>query len=236
MGFLKWFAAVALAPAVLAGGVAGAGIAPAAAIEAIDKSGTIYPAQASYTFSGSAGETVTIILESADFDPVLSLLGPDDTEVAFNDDFGGTLNSQIIFTLPADGTYTVVAKSFSGQGGDFDVVVRDANAFEMAYAEAEALVLAEDYPGAIAGFTEAIAIDTQQPSAYLGRAQATLGQVYLEEGDSIQGPEDIPAAARDSVIADFEQAATLLEAKGSGDWAASLREQVELLRGAEQAE
>jgi hypothetical protein len=231
MGFLKWFATVALAPAVLAGGLAGAGTAPAVAIEAIDESGTIYPAQASYTFKGTAGQTVTIILESVDFDPVLSLLGPDDTEVAFNDDFGGTLNSQIIFTLPTDGTYTVVAKSFSGQGGDFDVVVRDANAFEMAYAKAEALVLAEDYPGAIAAFTEAIAIDGQQPSAYLGRAQATLGQVYLDKGDSIQGPEDIPAEARDSVIADFEQAATLLEASGSGDWAASLREQIELLRG-----
>jgi hypothetical protein len=55
-------------------------------------------------------------LESEAFDPVLSLRGPDDAEIAFNDDFGGTLNSKITIELPEDGVYSVVARSFSGQG------------------------------------------------------------------------------------------------------------------------
>jgi hypothetical protein len=54
--------------------------------------------------------------------------------------------------------------------------------------------------------------------------------VYFEQGETIEGPEDIPQKARELVIIDFEQAATLLEASGSEDWAASLREQADVLR------
>ena len=100
----------------------------------------------------------------------------------------------------------------------------------MTSAEAEALILVEDYPGAIVAYTKAIEIDPTQPAAYLGRAQAILGEVYVAEGDAVQGPGDIPPEARERVIADFEQAATLFEESGSPDWAASLREQAEVLR------
>ncbi|WP_155523637.1 pre-peptidase C-terminal domain-containing protein [Nodosilinea nodulosa] len=236
MGFLRLFSggrllsAGLLTPLTLVGLLAGASSAQTDPV--LQETGTIYPAQATYTFDGTTGQSVTITLDSEDFDPVLSLLGPDEAEIATNDDFGGTLNSKIIVELPASGSYTVVAKSFSGQGGDYDLVVRASTEFEMAYAGAEALAMAEDYPGAIAAYTKAIEIDPDQSSAYLGRAQAVLGQVYVEQGDAIQAPEDIPLEARESVIADFEKAADLLEASGSEDWATSLREQIEVLRGA----
>lgn len=217
-------------PAAMVGLLAGAIALPVRADTVLQEAGTIYPAESTYTFDGTAGQPMTITLESTDFDPVLTLLDASGDEIAFNDDFGGSLNSKIIVTLPADGTYTVVARSFSGQGGDYDLVVRSATEFEVTYAEAEALNLAEDYSGAIATFTQAIEIDPSQSSAYLGRAQAVLSQVYTEQGDAIQGPEDIPLAAREVVIDDFEQAATLLEANGSTDWAASLREQASVLR------
>jgi tetratricopeptide (TPR) repeat protein len=110
--------------------------------------------------------------------------------------------------------------------------VRTATEFEVTYAEAEALTLAEDYAEAIATYTRAIEIDPEQSSAYLGRAQALLGQMYVEQGDAIEGPEDIPLEVRELVIADFEQAATLFEANGSADWADSLRSQAEVLRDA----
>lgn len=222
-----------VAPAALAGLMVGASFLPVRADTVLQEVGTIYPAESTYTFDGKAGQTMTITLESADFDPVLSLLDASESEIASNDDFGGTLNSTIIIALPADGLYTVVAKSFSGQGGDYDLIVRTATEFEATFAKAEALSLAEDFPGAIAAYTEAIEVDPNQSSAYLGRAQAILGQVYLEQGESIAGPEDIPLEARESVIADFEQAATLFEANGSVDWADSLREQAELLRNTE---
>ncbi len=233
MGFLRLFPVEVVAPVALVGLLAGPATLVARADTLLEEAGTIYPAESTYTFEGTAGQVMTITLASEDFDPVLSLTGPDEAEIASNDDFGGTLNSTIIVELPEDGTYTVVARSFSGQGGDYDLVVRTSTEFEVTYAEAEALALAEDYTGAIAAYTEAIAIDPDQSSAYLGRAQAILGQVYVEQGDLVEGPEDIPLEARESVIADFEQAATLFEANGSGDWAASLREQAEVLRNAE---
>jgi tetratricopeptide (TPR) repeat protein len=88
----------------------------------------------------------------------------------------------------------------------------------------------EDYPAAIDAYTSAIALDPDQPSAYLGRAEAYLGQVYLEQGTQIQGPEDIPLSTREAIIADFEAAATLIEVSGPQDWADSLREQADFLR------
>jgi len=206
---------------------------PVQAEPLLQEDGTIMPAQAVYTFDGKAGDVVAILLDSDDFDPVLSLLNSAQEEIASNDDFGASLNSRIIFELPADDQYTVIARSFSGEGGDYSLLVRAATDYEMAYAEAEALVLAENFGDAIAAYSEAIQLDPAQAPAYLGRAQATLGQVYLEQGEALEGPEDIPSEVRESVIADFEQAATLLEAEGSQDWATSLREQVEFLRNIE---
>ncbi len=239
MGFLRLFpvrrlwSAEAVAPAVLVGLLAGAVTVPARAETVLQEAGTIYPAESTYSFDGTAGQSITITLDSPDFDPVLSLLDSSETVIASNDDFGGTLNAKIIITLPADDTYTVVAKSFSGQGGDYDLMVRTSTEFEITYAEAETLALAEDYSEAVVVYTKAIEIDPDQSSAYLGRAQSVLGQVYLDQGEAIEGPGDIPLEARELVIADFEKAADLLEASGSQDWAISLREQADVLRNAD---
>lgn len=196
--------------------------------------GTIVPAESVHTFEGQAGQTVTIILESEDFDTVLTLQNEAGEEIAFNDDFGGSLNSRIVAKLPASGTYRVVARSYSGNGGDFNLVVRFATEYEMALAEADALVTAERYADAVSAYTAAIALDPNQSIGYLGRAQATLSQVYVEQGETMEGPQDIPAAARQSVVADFEKAADLLEAEGDVNWAMSLREQAAFLQGAGQ--
>lgn len=69
-----------------------------------------------YTFEGRAGDVVRIALTSNDFDPYLILLDPDGREIAYDDDGGGGLNSQIRnFELPEDGTYTIVVSSFLTQ-------------------------------------------------------------------------------------------------------------------------
>ncbi len=196
----------------------------------IETGGTIVPAESVHTFEGQAGQTVTIILESEDFDTVLSLQTVTGEEIAFNDDFGGSLNSRIVAELPTSGTYRVVARSYSGNGGDFNLVVRPATEYEVALAKADALSYEERYREAIAAYTAAIAIDPSQAVGYLGRAQATLSQVYLAQGDMIEGPEDIPALARRSVMADFEKAADLVEAEGDVNWANALREQAAFLQ------
>ncbi|MFN8372218.1 MAG: PPC domain-containing protein [Anaerolineae bacterium] len=79
-----------------------------------------------YTFEGSEGDivTITMIDVSAEdsLDPLLILLDPAGTEVTRNDDgdsaIVGQFNSQIRnLTLPADGTYTIIATRFSQETG-----------------------------------------------------------------------------------------------------------------------
>lgn len=199
-------------------------------LEATDK---IIPAEKTYNFEGTQGQQVTVVLNSDDFDPVLSLLDSQGNEVAVNDDFGGSLNSTIILTLPANDTYTVLARSYSGEGGDFDLVIRTSTDFEIAFARGQDLAQQEKYEAAIAAYTEAIGFNPNQPSAYLGRAEAYLGQVSLSQGDALNSPADIPVDIRTAIINDFESAADLIEATGPQDWADELRDQANFLRNVE---
>lgn len=75
-----------------------------------------------YTFQGTAGMLINIRMErlSGDLDTYINLLGPDGTQIAFNDDSselgtrGSILNG---VNLPVDGTYTVVATRYRQQQG-----------------------------------------------------------------------------------------------------------------------
>lgn len=81
---------------------------------------------AEHTFQGNAGQTITISLESSDFDTYLILLGPDDQVVAENDDAtSSTLNSSLTVTLPTSGTYRVIANAYDSSGiGRYLLTVR----------------------------------------------------------------------------------------------------------------
>ncbi|MGF1575799.1 MAG: PPC domain-containing protein [Cyanophyceae cyanobacterium] len=76
-----------------------------------------------YTFEGEEEQSLNILLTSADFDTVVTLLDPDGEEMLFNDDSAGYgLNSRIgPVVLPEAGDYTIVVDSFghhnSGSGG-----------------------------------------------------------------------------------------------------------------------
>lgn len=196
----------------------------------VEEAGTITPAEAVHRFRGEAGDIVTIILESQDFDPVLSLRNSDQEEMATNDDFGGSLNATIIIKLPATDTYTVVSRSFEGNGGDYRILVRPATDYEVFYAQAEELVANQRYAEAIVDYTKAINLDPEQVPAYLGRIQAHLTQLSSDPSLVINDPVDIPPAVRQVVIADLEKAASLIEVEGSTEWGASLRQQAEVLR------
>ncbi|MEB3313749.1 MAG: hypothetical protein VKL98_06335 [Cyanobacteriota bacterium] len=196
----------------------------------VEEAGTITPAEAVHRFRGEAGDIVTIILESQDFDPVLSLRNSAQEEMATNDDFGGSLNATIIIKLPATDTYTVVSRSFEGNGGDYRILVRPATDYEVFYAQAEELVANQRYAEAIVDYTKAINLDPEQVPAYLGRIQAHLTQLSSDPSLVINDPVDIPPAVRQVVIADLEKAASLIEVEGSTEWGASLRQQAEVLR------
>jgi hypothetical protein len=71
------------------------------------------PARA-YTFDATAGTSVNVSLEaeSGSLDTFVALLGPDDSVLVSNDDFGDSTNSSLERTLAVDGTYTVIATRY----------------------------------------------------------------------------------------------------------------------------
>jgi outer membrane protein assembly factor BamB len=75
--------------------------------------GTFYDV---YSFSGTAGQRISILMTSSQFDTFLILNRPDGSPLAANDDGGGGTNSRIppngFITLPVTGTYTIYANAF----------------------------------------------------------------------------------------------------------------------------
>ena len=86
-----------------------------------------------YTFSGTSGQQITIILESREFDPYLILIDPSGARIKENDDISrSNLNARLVLELPNSGIYTVYANSYDAtKGGRYDITVRtnDRSAF-----------------------------------------------------------------------------------------------------------
>ena len=70
------------------------------------------------TFSGNAGDEVTISMYSATGDSYLKLLSPSGSVIAENDDYSD-YDSQVSLTLPESGQYTIIATSY-GDRDTFD--------------------------------------------------------------------------------------------------------------------
>jgi predicted Zn-dependent protease len=83
-----------------------------------------------YTFEGRANQSVSIRLESGDFDVYLILLDPDDRKVAENDDASrDDSNASLTATLPKNGTYKIIVNSYDARGrGRYTLAVSDATA------------------------------------------------------------------------------------------------------------
>ncbi|HEY9737243.1 MAG TPA: trypsin-like peptidase domain-containing protein [Trichocoleus sp.] len=80
---------------------------------------------AEYSFEGRAGQQVRVSLESPDFDTYLLLVDSNNTVVGENDDSAaGTTNSELVVTLPSNGTYSVIVNAFDSSGvGRYRVTV-----------------------------------------------------------------------------------------------------------------
>jgi serine protease Do len=76
-----------------------------------------------YTFSGNAGDRIVITMRSSAFDTYLSLRSAAGGEVANNDDRAdGDTDSEIVFTLPSTGSYTIWANAYeSGSLGSYSL-------------------------------------------------------------------------------------------------------------------
>ncbi|WP_397575928.1 Ig-like domain-containing protein, partial [Sphingorhabdus sp.] len=76
-----------------------------------------------FRVSLTAGVTYTFNLNatSGSYDPYLSLYDSNLTRLAYNDDFGSSLNSQITFTATSSGTYYLQAASFGTDAGTYSL-------------------------------------------------------------------------------------------------------------------
>ncbi|HYJ80612.1 MAG TPA: hypothetical protein VEW03_13450 [Longimicrobiaceae bacterium] len=83
-----------------------------------------------YTYMGRAGERLTILMASSDFDSFVAIGRVEQgmfAELASNDDGEEGLDSVLEFTLPASGTYVIRARSLSGgETGAYTLEVRSA--------------------------------------------------------------------------------------------------------------
>jgi hypothetical protein len=83
------------------------------------------PAEA-WRLTGTAGQRVSIVMVSDDFDTYLYLTGPALGEVLTDDDSGGNLDAKIDVTLPVSGPFTVVAAALSsGSSGAYQIRVEE---------------------------------------------------------------------------------------------------------------
>ena len=78
-----------------------------------------------YTFTGRAGQTLRVNLDSNTMDALVRVTGPGGFAQE-DDDSGELLNAQLDITLPANGTYQVVATTYSaGVTGDYTLRVSE---------------------------------------------------------------------------------------------------------------
>ena len=78
--------------------------------------------QCQFMFSGANTAAVNIIMEKLDsgLDPYIELYDPSGRKVAADDDSAGNYNSAISnYVLRSSGAYTIVAKSYGNQTGEF---------------------------------------------------------------------------------------------------------------------
>lgn len=84
-----------------------------------------------YSFSGTTGQRISILMTSPAFDTFLYLLRPDGSVLEIDDDSGGGTNSRIpagsgFLTLPTTGTYTILANSFdAGATGSYSLTLSE---------------------------------------------------------------------------------------------------------------
>jgi tetratricopeptide (TPR) repeat protein len=90
---------------------------------ALPSDGSLYE---QHTFVGRAGQSVTITVESRDFDTYVALFSPDGKLLAENDDISrSNTNSALTVTLPTSGRYTVVVNANKkGERGRYNLTVR----------------------------------------------------------------------------------------------------------------
>ncbi len=80
---------------------------------------------AAHEIQAESGERLDITLTSGDFDAYLMVFDENDEKIAEDDDSGGGLDAQLFVTIPADGTYRILANSYGESAeGEYLMTIR----------------------------------------------------------------------------------------------------------------
>jgi hypothetical protein len=96
-----------------------------------------------WTFNGTAGQIVSIVLApyNDQFDAILDLYGPDDRRlVALDEGFSGDAEVISGFELPVTGEYSILVRSFAGNGGVYTLSLDEGGEETLNYYDAGNLV------------------------------------------------------------------------------------------------
>ena len=98
---------------------------------ALERGDALMPVDSSlydlYPLEGRAGQTLTVAVESEDFDPVVAVMDAENTIIKQNDDSSDSnSNSSLTVTLTQDGAYYVIVNAYDSQGrGQYTLTVRE---------------------------------------------------------------------------------------------------------------
>ena len=85
-----------------------------------------------YSYTGSAGQSVTITLNSSSFDAYTGIADETGTFVVEDDDSGDGTNARLTTTLPADGLYIILANSaLPNQFGGYSLIFNPACTYSL---------------------------------------------------------------------------------------------------------
>ncbi len=74
-----------------------------------------------YCFYGTAGQTISVSMDSSNFDAYLIILDSYAKRVATDDDSGSGTNAYLEYTLPSTGEYSIVASQFRKSTGSYSI-------------------------------------------------------------------------------------------------------------------
>ena len=82
-----------------------------------------------FDFEGASGQVIRVVARSDEFDTTVEVAAPDGQVLAFNDDGGGGLDSEVVLILSSAGQYRVRVGSYDGgAGGTYEAMVTPVEA------------------------------------------------------------------------------------------------------------
>ncbi|MGQ9887359.1 MAG: PPC domain-containing protein [Aggregatilineales bacterium] len=173
--------------------------------DTVEGSLTAAQPQARYTFTGEAGQLVTITLVSNAFDAYLTLEDANGMFIAEDDDSAGERNARIgPLALPANGSFVIIASSlFGGETGAYSLTLAAPQAQTLTLGDVVESELTADeltktfFLEAEAGDTVAITLRSDAFDAYLELRSSSGGYSWTDDDsagnyNSLIGPLELP--------------------------------------------